>query len=65
MSKGKEKARRISPRAVAKGAVVAAIFGAGLVTGGGCSASGVDRDAVDACLPAASAAQLDECLETR
>ncbi|EGD57158.1 hypothetical protein [Gordonia neofelifaecis] len=62
----KEKAgRRISPRAVAKGAVVAAIFGVGLAVGGGCSGDGVDRDAVDACLPATSAVQLDECLETR
>lgn len=57
--------RRVSPRMVAKAGVIAAIFVAGLIVGGGCSGSGgggVSRGDIVACLPLMDAAALDRCV---
>ena len=53
--------RRVSPRTMAKVAGVAAIFVVGMAAGGACSAGGLDRDEVVACLPITTAAHLDQC----
>ncbi len=57
---------QIAARIGAKGAAVIAVFLFGLLLGatscGGGDDGGLDRDQVHRCLPAQSAAQLEQCL---